>query len=376
MKPKKSILIFIDWFLPGYKAGGPITSCANFIEALKGEYDFKVITRDRDYMSNSPYELEKDRWIKTSDCEVFYLSPSNLSRKGIKSIVKNLEVDAVYINGIFSWYFSILPLLIFKKNARLVAPRGMLRSSALKVKSTKKRIYLALAKLFGLYKNVVFHSTTLEESQDIRRFFKGSEIKLASNLPKLFDQQPLEEKDKKRGNLKICFPGRIAREKNLKYALEVVSCLKGKIEMNIAGELYDEPYWQECEELINKMPSNISTRTLGSLDPQKFRRQLEESDIALLPTLGENYGHAIIESLSLGSPVVISDQTPWKNLLSKKAGVDLSLKSKDKFVSSLQSFCDMDAEEYNRWSKSAKQYAMSEVDWNSSKDEYRNLFNE
>jgi len=28
-KDKKKILVFIDWYLPGYKAGGPVRSMAN-----------------------------------------------------------------------------------------------------------------------------------------------------------------------------------------------------------------------------------------------------------------------------------------------------------------------------------------------------------
>ena len=32
---KLVVLVFIDWFYPAYKAGGPITSCLNLIDNLK-----------------------------------------------------------------------------------------------------------------------------------------------------------------------------------------------------------------------------------------------------------------------------------------------------------------------------------------------------
>ena len=35
----------------------------------------------------------------------------------------------------------------------------------------------------------------------------------------------------------------------------------------------------------------------------------------LLPTGGENFGHAIFEALSCGVPALISDRTPWRDLL-------------------------------------------------------------
>ncbi len=38
MKPK--VLIFIDWFTPGYKAGGPTTSNVNIVNHLSDDFDF------------------------------------------------------------------------------------------------------------------------------------------------------------------------------------------------------------------------------------------------------------------------------------------------------------------------------------------------
>ena len=41
---------------------------------------------------------------------------------------------------------------------------------------------------------------------------------------------------------------------------------------------------------------------------------LGRSDLFLLPTGGENFGHAIFEALACGVPALISDQTPWRGL--------------------------------------------------------------
>ena len=45
---KKKILVFIDWYLPGFRAGGPIRSCANLISHLSDEFDFNIVTTDTD----------------------------------------------------------------------------------------------------------------------------------------------------------------------------------------------------------------------------------------------------------------------------------------------------------------------------------------
>ena len=47
MSRKIKILIFIDWFLPAYKAGGPVRSVANMIDALQDIYDFFIVTKQK-----------------------------------------------------------------------------------------------------------------------------------------------------------------------------------------------------------------------------------------------------------------------------------------------------------------------------------------
>ena len=41
---KKKVLIFIDWFLPGIKAGGPINSVSAIVNQLSTEFNFYVLT--------------------------------------------------------------------------------------------------------------------------------------------------------------------------------------------------------------------------------------------------------------------------------------------------------------------------------------------
>ena len=73
---KKKILIFVDWYLPGYKAGGPIRSIANMYSQLKNEYDFLIVTSDMDLHEATPYaNIISDRWTKGPDgCEVIYFT--------------------------------------------------------------------------------------------------------------------------------------------------------------------------------------------------------------------------------------------------------------------------------------------------------------
>jgi len=90
MLAKKKILIFIDWFLPGYKAGGPVRSMANMVEHLAGEYDFYIVTRNTDYQETESYkDIEYNKWVDFKPgVKVFYASPEFQNKNTFKRIIK------------------------------------------------------------------------------------------------------------------------------------------------------------------------------------------------------------------------------------------------------------------------------------------------
>ena len=105
------------------------------------------------------------------------------------------------------------------------------------------------------------------------------------------------------------------------------------------------------------MPENISVDYLGSFAHHKIETLLKNQHVLLLPTKHENFGHVIIESWQNGCPVIISNNTPWKNLESKKVGFNISLKNIKKFISVIEFFSNINQETFLNWSKCSHNYA-------------------
>ena len=72
---------------------------------------------------------------------------------------------------------------------------------------------------------------------------------------------------------------------------------------------------------------------------------LSDYHLFFLPTLGENFGHAIFEALSVGVPVLISDQTPWTDVVNNSNYAAISLNNKEKYVAFIKHLSKMDKDE-------------------------------
>jgi len=358
---KKKILVLIDWYLPGFKAGGPIRSCANMIAHLSREFDFYIITSDTDYMSESYYgNVKRNDWNAHPDGSmVYYISKENLNETTIKLLLREIEADCYYLNGVYSYLFTQVPLKsIDKRNKKIiVAARGMLAPSALSIKFFKKKLFFIYAKLIGLFDNIIFHATTTEEKKQIESIFQKSKVLVAANLPRPTTRIKSNQTVKEVGALHLFNIARIAPEKNLLFALNTLSNVKGKIIFDFYGPIYNESYWGECKNIIASLPKNITAAYKGVISDEHIFSAMKKYHFLFLPTRGENFGHIILEAMSSGIPVIISDQTPWLNLKSKNAGFDLSLDSHLEFAKIIDTCVQMSTEEYSILSSGASHLA-------------------
>jgi glycosyltransferase involved in cell wall biosynthesis len=318
---KKKILSFVDYYLPGYKAGGPIQSIANLVENLGDEFEFDIICNDHDLLDREPHANVKiDEWNAVSKARVFYASRKSLNFKIIKKLLNETKYDLFYFNSFFSFKFTILPLFIYKfflfsKKPCIIAPRGEFSLGALKLKYIKKIIYLYISKLLGLYNNLYWQASSDNEKKDILRNFRIAET-LIYIAPDLISYEPIALNHlslRKSGPLRIIFLSRITPMKNLNFLLRVLQKVNFPIELSIYGPKDDLSYWKECLYSIDQLPSNIKLLVGDPIPQKQVKNILQKHDVFVLPTLGENFGHIIIEALIAGVPAIISNKTFWES---------------------------------------------------------------
>ena len=360
---KKKVMILLEWFTPGYKAGGPIQSCLNIALALKDQFDIYVLTTDTDHGETTPYqEITANQWLYNHlpGISIFYACRKAMSCKQVAKEIGFIAPDFIYLNLLFSSYFLIYPLFLkfrHKINAAIVlCPRGTLYKSALSISWYKKKPLLLLYKKMNIHRLVKFHATNEREKLAIEHFFPGSEIFVANNLPNI-NQSDFISLRKERGQIDCIFIARIVPIKNLLFILNFLEKMSERVNLTVVGPEENALYWNECKNKMITLPDNITIRNIGAKNNKELIDLIQQHHLLILPSRGENFGHVIFESFLAGRPVLISDQTPWLNLPSLHVGWDLPLNSPAAFVAALKDAVNWNQQEFNVFARSAWLYA-------------------
>jgi glycosyltransferase involved in cell wall biosynthesis len=386
---RRRVLIPMSHYLPGHLAGGPIRSIANLVQALGDDFEFRIVTRDRDLGARHPYPgITVATWIPVGKAHVMYLPRGVRGVMLLLRLLRQGDYDLLYLNSFFARLWSMGPILwryfkLLPARPLLLAPRGEFSRGALAIKPRRKRLYMQVARWRHLYDGMTWQASAGPEEADIRREF-GDEsiiglspiIESASSLPdaqlpeilriRIAEDLPTSDNSievdthnrisKQPGELRVVFLSRISRKKNLDYALRVLQQCTGAIAFDIFGPLEDARYWSECQALLASCPPTLRVTLCGPVAHEATGALLREYHLFFFPTHGENFGHVISEALGAGCPVLISDQTPWRGLEAMGIGWDLPLSDSEVFVEKVHRCLAMTNEEFAMMSQRARVY--------------------
>lgn len=369
------ILIIMGGYFPGKKYGGPPVSVDNYCTLMKGIADCYVITHNHDMDEEIPYEGIEAGWNDRGNVKVLYLTNKEYCLASFDRIIKELRPNYIYLQSLFQQCVPACLYLAQKHGLNVVlATRGELCKGAFR-KKYKKIPYIVVLRLLGLFRRVVFQSTSEEETEAIGKYLGATpdRIYMLSNIPSIPHDLPQRGK-KIKGEGHFVFISRILWKKNLLSAIEYLDDIKGKVIFDIYGPKEDEEYWNECLHAIQKIPKNVKVNYCGVLSHDDIHKTFNQYDAFLFPTLSENFGHVIAESLVTGCVPIISDQTPWNDMNEANAGWALPLSDTKRFKDAIQEIVDMDDETLIAKRHSIEKYLSQKLRMDELKRDYKNVF--
>jgi glycosyltransferase involved in cell wall biosynthesis len=199
----------------------------------------------------------------------------------------------------------------------VVSPRGTLSQSALCSGSVIKKIFWPFIQRPSLSGVTCFHATASSELDDIRRMGFRQPVAVIPNGIDI----PQAKGQRKRGVRTLLFLGRIHPIKGVDRLLHAWSALETRHRdwrLRIVGP-DSQGYLAKMRAIARELDLQRVEFT-GPLRGEAKLNAYREAELFVLPTLSENFGVAVAESLACGTPAVVSKGSPWANLNAKEAG--------------------------------------------------------
>jgi glycosyltransferase involved in cell wall biosynthesis len=296
-------------YKPAYIYGGPTMSVSKLCEQMvKAGYMIEVFTTTANGAIELPLIPNKQTRIDGVSVTYFkrltkdhsHFSPALLNR--LWKEVKNF--DLVHIHA---WWnlVSVLScwIALIRGVPVLVSPRGTLSSYSFTNKNNlaKKIIHNLLGK--HLLKRSSIHVTSQREKTGIEAIINPKQIINIPNfifLPNIIPDTP----PKSDGCLKLLFFSRIEEKKGLDILLDALVSVTVPYHLTIAGD-GDPEYIDKLKKITAKNGLSEYISWIGFQGENKFHL-LRQHDLMVLPSYDENFGNVVIESLSVGTAVLIS----------------------------------------------------------------------
>ena len=314
------LLFVIPSYKPAFFYGGPIRSIAALCESLvengnevnvvtttaNGEKELDVKT-NYEYVINGVQVKYFHRWTKDHT----HFSPALL-----KYIYFNVKkYDVIHIHS--WWNLVTIPatLICRMKGMRpVLSPRGSITHYTIFHRKTGFKRFLHLIIGRKLLEGVFIHSTSVREDKEVADLIQNNRRYIIPNLlelPKKHFEFTLDNT-----KLRLVFLGRIDRVKNLEYLLEELNeNVKVPIHLSIAGE-GEVSYVDSLKQIVSPL---YTIDWMGEVDGDKKFKLLAKMDLLVLPSHTENFGNVVIEALSQGTPVLISDNVGAKDYVLENA---------------------------------------------------------
>ena len=363
VKPILTMVYFSAF--PSMHAAGPAGTIERLAEELSEYFNITVISLNFDRSRREELFHNRDSvTTKRTGYNILYL-PYKFS--SIFELYERLRKNqgSLTIHCLYDFRLSIpallISLLVRPRKKVVHLPHGIFMDVIQNKHQLRKRLFCSFLAWRPIRARVIHVASSPREMAEVKKRVGPNAravviAHFASNFVR-FLQQP--QREKVVGALTIAFVGRVVEQKNLIFAIEALAAAGVAAQLHVFGEASDNKYVRECQRIVLERKVSELVIFRGMLTREMLLLEMSKMDLFFLPTRGENFGHAILEALSIGLPVLLSTETPWNDVGTYQAGWTLDLVEREKFSARIRSAFDADDEIWSRFREGARRYAAS-----------------
>lgn len=326
-------------YKPAYIYGGPTMSVAKLCEVLtQNGVEIEVLTTTANGKTELNVATDKTQKVDGVNVNYFkrltkdhtHFSPS-LLRKLRQIILQNQNNNKLVIH-IHAWWnlVSILSCQIAKwyNIPVILSPRGMLTNYTLSNRNSdfKSIIHAAIGKKLLAYCHI--HATSEKEKLDILQFINPKSIVVIPNLVELPESNNFQIIEQESA-FKLIFLSRIEEKKGLELLFEALVGLTINWTLTIAGS-GEEEYVKSLKTKAENLKLDKNINWVGQIKNEDKFQLLANHHLLVLTSYNENFANVVIESLSVGTAVLVANEVGLSDYVEeKKLGWVTSLTSED-----------------------------------------------
>lgn len=303
------ILHIIPAYKPAYVYGGPTESVSRLCEGLAAggdEVDVYTTTANGD----KELDVIPGKVMKVDGVNVTYFKRITGDHTHISpalwwQLFKTAKnYDVIHIHSWWNILIIVAARIALTAKAKvIVAPRGMLSDYVFATGSSKNKKLIHNTFGRGTLKRCVLHATARAEYEECRRLIPGWE---GFVLPNILTLPDASVKNFDNECFTLIFMSRIHHKKGIEKLFAAISTLKFNLKLVIAGD-GDENYIAELKSLAEVLDIESKITWKGWVSRQDKFDELNKADLFVLTSLNENFANVVVESVYMGTAVLISE---------------------------------------------------------------------
>lgn len=318
-----NILFVTPSYKPAYHYGGPTVSVSELAESLV-ELGHSVTVYTTTANGNKELDVPVGFPNGVNGVTVYYFKRitgdhTHVSPSLWRMLWKNVQhFDTVNLQS--WWSILILGAALtcrFKKKKFILSPRGMFGAYSFTHQHSfyKKLVHNLLGK--WLLKRSILHATSNLEWEDCKQVQKNWQSFVLYNLVNLPKDTSYQNRGKAPEVFTIGFLSRIDHKKGIELLFRALATVKFKYLLKIAGDGKKE-YIDFLKVLADQLSISDKIEWCGWKSGDDKFTFLKQIDLFALISYNENFANAVIESLSVGTPVLLSAHVGIQDYIKEK----------------------------------------------------------
>lgn len=303
------ILHVIPCYKPAYVYAGVIESVSRLCEALvEAGHSVDVFTttaNGKTELNVRPGIVNDVEGVRVRYFRRLTKDPTHVSPALWMHLWRNAgKYDAVHLHSWWNVLVVISAWICIVRGIKvIISPRGMLTGYIFNSTRTKTKKWIHRLVGRRALARSILHATAQSEFEECNRLIKDWS---GFVLPNILFLAKVEVRRRVNRSFVLLFLSRIHPKKGLELLFESLSDLPFEVTLRIAGS-GDEEYVEKLKRYAERLGIASNLEWLGWRNREEKFVELMKSDCFVLTSHNENFANVVIESLHVGTPVIVSE---------------------------------------------------------------------